>query len=76
MLSAEPRLVNAADGYAPKLDDWPLTRFKHRDRNLGHGFGIWLFGAAEKVNSSPTDDRRCGGAGPMPSASGGDPSPR
>ena len=39
VLSAEPMLRNTADGYAPKPDYRPLTKFEHRGLKLGHG--VW-----------------------------------
>jgi len=39
VLSAEPLLRNSADGYAPRPDYRPLTKFEHRGLRLGHG--VW-----------------------------------
>jgi len=40
VLSAEPTLANtSADGYAPKPDYRPLTKFENRGMKLGHG--VW-----------------------------------
>ena len=39
VLSAEPLLANTADGYAPKPDYRPLTKFENRGLKLGHG--VW-----------------------------------
>jgi tRNA (guanine-N7-)-methyltransferase len=39
VLSAEPTLVNTAEGFAPKPDHRPLTKFEHRGLGLGHG--VW-----------------------------------
>ncbi len=39
VLSAEPRLANTAERYAPKPDYRPLTRFESRGLKLGHG--VW-----------------------------------
>ena len=39
VLSAEPLLENTADGYAPRLDYRPLTKFEQRGLRLGHG--VW-----------------------------------
>jgi len=39
VLSAEPGLVNTADGYAPKPAYRPLTKFENRGLKLGHG--VW-----------------------------------
>ena len=39
VLSAEPLLANTADGYAPRPDYRPLTKFENRGIRLGHG--VW-----------------------------------
>lgn len=39
VLSAEPLLQNTADGYAPRPDYRPLTKFEQRGLRLGHG--VW-----------------------------------
>ena len=39
VLSAEPLLENTADGYAPRPDYRPLTKFEQRGIRLGHG--VW-----------------------------------
>ena len=39
VLGAEPRLENTADGYAPRPDYRPLTKFEQRGMALGHG--VW-----------------------------------
>ena len=39
VLSGEPRLVNAADGSAPRPEYRPLTKFENRGLRLGHG--VW-----------------------------------
>ena len=39
VLGAEPLLVNTADGYAPRPDYRPLTKFELRGLRLGHG--VW-----------------------------------
>ena len=39
VLSAEPALENTADGYAPRPDYRPLTKFENRGIKLGHG--VW-----------------------------------
>lgn len=39
VLSAEPLLENAADGYAPRPDYRPQTKFETRGLKLGHG--VW-----------------------------------
>ena len=43
VLSAEPLLVNAAEGYAPRPDYRPLTKFENRGLALGHGVWDLLF---------------------------------
>ncbi|HUG24177.1 tRNA (guanosine(46)-N7)-methyltransferase TrmB [Piscinibacter sp.] len=39
VLSGEPLLENTADGYAPRPDYRPLTKFENRGLKLGHG--VW-----------------------------------
>jgi tRNA (guanine-N7-)-methyltransferase len=39
VLGAEPLLANTADGYAPRPDWRPLTKFENRGIKLGHG--VW-----------------------------------
>jgi tRNA (guanine-N7-)-methyltransferase len=39
VLSAEPALTNTADGYAPRPDYRPVTKFERRGLRLGHG--VW-----------------------------------
>ncbi|NJD26041.1 MAG: tRNA (guanosine(46)-N7)-methyltransferase TrmB [Betaproteobacteria bacterium] len=39
VLSAEPALANTADGFAPRPDYRPLTKFENRGLRLGHG--VW-----------------------------------
>lgn len=39
VLAAEPMLANTAEGYAPKPDYRPLTKFENRGLRLGHG--VW-----------------------------------
>ncbi len=39
VLSAEPRLTNTAQGYAPRPEYRPLTKFERRGLRLGHG--VW-----------------------------------
>jgi tRNA (guanine-N7-)-methyltransferase len=43
VLSAEPMLTNTADGYAPRPDHRPLTKFENRGIKLGHGVWDLLF---------------------------------
>jgi tRNA (guanine-N7-)-methyltransferase len=39
VLGAEPAMANTADGYAPRPDWRPLTKFENRGIKLGHG--VW-----------------------------------
>jgi len=39
VLSAEPALVNSSEGFAPRPDYRPLTKFENRGIRLGHG--VW-----------------------------------
>lgn len=39
VLSAEPTLVNFSEGFAPRPDYRPLTKFENRGLRLGHG--VW-----------------------------------
>lgn len=39
VLSGEPALANTADGYAPRPEYRPLTKFEQRGLRLGHG--VW-----------------------------------
>ena len=39
VLSAEPSLQNTTDGYAPRPDYRPVTKFENRGLKLGHG--VW-----------------------------------
>lgn len=39
VLGADPDLANTAEGYAPKPDYRPLTKFENRGLKLGHG--VW-----------------------------------
>jgi len=39
VLSAEPMLENTAEGYSPRPDYRPLTKFENRGLKLGHG--VW-----------------------------------
>ena len=43
VLSAEPSLRNSADGFAPRPDYRPLTKFEQRGLKLGHGVWDILF---------------------------------
>jgi tRNA (guanine-N7-)-methyltransferase len=40
---AEPMLANVADGFAPRPEHRPLTKFEARGRNLGHAVWDILF---------------------------------
>jgi tRNA (guanine-N7-)-methyltransferase len=39
VLGNEPTLRNTADGYAPRPDYRPVTKFENRGLKLGHG--VW-----------------------------------
>ena len=39
VLTAEPTLINTANGYAPRPAYRPITKFEHRGVKLGHG--VW-----------------------------------
>jgi tRNA (guanine-N7-)-methyltransferase len=39
VLSAEPALENTANGYAPRPEYRPVTKFERRGLRLGHG--VW-----------------------------------
>jgi tRNA (guanine-N7-)-methyltransferase len=39
VLSGEPMLVNSVDGFAPRPEYRPLTKFENRGIRLGHG--VW-----------------------------------
>lgn len=43
VLGAEPTLANTADGYAPRPEWRPLTKFENRGLKLGHGVWDLLF---------------------------------
>ena len=43
VLSQNPQLRNTAEGYAPRPDFRPLTKFEQRGLNLGHGVWDLLF---------------------------------
>ena len=43
VLSAEPLLVNQAEGFAPRPDWRPLTKFEQRGMRLGHGVFDLIF---------------------------------
>ncbi|MDZ7858588.1 tRNA (guanosine(46)-N7)-methyltransferase TrmB [Sphaerotilus sp.] len=56
VLSAESDLCNTADGYAPRPDYRPLTKFENRGLKLGHGVWDLVF------------RRRSSEAGPTPAS--------
>ena len=39
VLGAEPALKNSAEGFAPRPDYRPVTKFENRGLRLGHG--VW-----------------------------------
>lgn len=43
VLAAEPALANTADGFAPRPEHRPLTKFENRGLRLGHGVWDLLF---------------------------------
>ena len=43
VLSNEPLLANTADGYAPRPERRPTTKFEKRGERLGHGVWDLLF---------------------------------
>jgi tRNA (guanine-N7-)-methyltransferase len=43
VLSAEPLLENTAQGFAPRPEHRPLTKFERRGLRLGHGVWDLLF---------------------------------
>ena len=43
VLSAEPALANTCEGFAPRPDYRPLTKFEQRGLRLGHGVWDLLF---------------------------------
>jgi len=55
VLSNEPRLINRHDGYAPRPDDRPHTKFETRGMRLGHGVWDLMFlrQCATPHNDSP-----------------------
>jgi tRNA (guanine-N7-)-methyltransferase len=52
VLSAEPLLANRFDGYAPRPDYRPLTKFEHRGLKLGHG--VWDLVFTRATSPSPS----------------------
>ncbi len=58
VLSAEPGLVNTADaveGYAPRPDYRPLTKFEQRGIRLGHGVWDLVYRRPDGALPSPVD---------------------
>lgn len=49
VLTGEPLLENTADGYAPRPDYRPLTKFEQRGLRLGHGVWDLVFRRKENV---------------------------
>jgi tRNA (guanine-N7-)-methyltransferase len=47
VLSAEPALRNTCEGYAPRPEWRPLTKFEHRGMKLGHGVWDLVFSVRE-----------------------------
>ena len=47
VLSAEPALENTADGYAPRPDYRPVTKFERRGLSSGTASGIWCSNGAD-----------------------------
>jgi tRNA (guanine-N7-)-methyltransferase len=54
VLSAEPRLRNTADGFAPRPDWRPLTKFEQRGLRLGHGVWDLMFVRRPDPEETPT----------------------
>jgi tRNA (guanine-N7-)-methyltransferase len=53
VLSAEPRLANTADGFAPRPDWRPLTKFEQRGLRLGHGVWDLMFTRTRTEETPP-----------------------
>ncbi len=59
VLAAEPVLQNTADGFAPRPDYRPLTKFENRGLRLGHG--VWdLVFRRRAADGGVTGDRATG----------------
>ena len=57
VLSTEPSLQNTSpDGYAPKPDYRPLTKFENRGIKLGHGVWDIVFKRAPLLSPLPTEE--------------------
>jgi tRNA (guanine-N7-)-methyltransferase len=52
VLSAEPTLANTAEGFAPRPDYRPLTKFENRGLKLGHGVWDLVFSRATPPSRS------------------------
>jgi len=52
VLGGEPTLANTADGYAPRPDYRPLTKFEQRGLRLGHGVWDVVFRKKETARSA------------------------
>ena len=73
VLCAEPLLVNtSSEGYAPKPDYRPLTKFENRGIKLGHGVWDVVFKRQTTLNNpqSPIPSPSGRGSSPVPSPSG------
>jgi tRNA (guanine-N7-)-methyltransferase len=53
VFSAEPLLTNTAEGFAPRPDYRPLTKFEQRGLRLGHGVWDIVFRRAAPLNPPP-----------------------
>ena len=51
VLSAEPLLANTCDGFAPRPEYRPLTKFEQRGLNLGHG--VWDLVFTRRAAAAP-----------------------
>ena len=64
-LAAEPLLANTADGFAPRPDYRPLTKFEARGLKLGHGVRDVIFQRSQRCVSA-NELRSDTGAPPPP----------
>jgi len=55
VLSAEPGLRNTCDGYAPRPDYRPLTKFENRGLRLGHGVWDLIFTRQARAAAHDTE---------------------
>lgn len=53
VLSAEPTLKNSVEGYAPRPDYRPLTKFEQRGLRLGHGVWDIIFTKLGDLHATP-----------------------